>query len=397
MHKTALNTAKRSSLDTYRDAGELVLARRPAEPIYCFYRHVVRACAQEFLSGFPGDVLYAVKSNPAPVLIDALYAAGLRHFDTASLPEIRLVRERLPDARCYFMAPVRPMGAAGEAYRRWGVKDFVLDSEEELQKTLAETAARDLTLYVRLKTDVGGAVLELSSKFGAHEIDAVKLLKRVAESGCRVGIAFHVGSLCLDAEAFERALEICRGVLALANVPIHAVDVGGGFPAPYPGTAAPPLSEYFERIKAGAATLNLGDKVRLICEPGRGLSARHVARRPSHRPARRPHLPQRRHLRHLRRDDDPQLALHLSGARHAIEGERVRRINSTHKSFIAYGPTCDPLDVLPHPLELRRAPRPATSSSSASSPLPTPTARPSTASIPTRSSRSARPRRCRRA
>lgn len=353
MQKTALGKVARAPLTHYRDAAELVLARRPAEPVYCLYPHVARAHAREFLTGFPGDVLYAVKSNPAPELLDVLYAAGVRHYDTASLPEIRLVRERFPEARCYFMAPVRPIGAAAEAYRRWGIKDFVIDSHEEFEKTLSETGSRDITLFVRLKTDVGGAVIELSSKFGAHEFDAVHLLRRVAESGCRPAIAFHVGSLCLDADAFARALEICRDVLALADVPIVSVDVGGGFPAPYPGTSAPPPAQYFERIKEAAAALNLGPEVRLICEPGRGLSAHAISLVTQ--------VIGRRGDRLYLNDGIygsfaemmiPNSRFIYPARVMRIDGEGLRTINSSHKSFIVYGPTCDSVDMLPHPLDL---------------------------------------------
>jgi ornithine decarboxylase len=347
------NERLKQSVTALRDVGELIRTRRPSEPVYCLYPHVVRDIAGQFLTGFPGDVLYAVKSNPSLPLLDALYDSGVRHFDTASLQEIRLIKGRFPDARCYFMAPVRILGASAEAYERWGVRDFVLDSDEELEKILAETGARDLTLYVRLKTDVGGAILELSSKFGAHDLDAVRLLKRVAEAGCRPAIAFHVGSLCLDADAFGRALEICRNVLALANVPIVAVDVGGGFPAPYPGNSAPPLSLFFDRIKTAAKTLNLGGKARLLCEPGRGLSAHGmsvVTQIIGHR------------ADQLYMNDgiygsfaemlipNSRITYPLRVMR--LEEGRVRLVGGQSRPFITYGPTCDSLDVLPHPTDM---------------------------------------------
>jgi len=68
----------------------------------------VRQTAQRFLELFPGRVLYAVKCNPHPSVLRALYSAGIRHFDTASLPEIALIREKFPDAGAYFMHPVNP-------------------------------------------------------------------------------------------------------------------------------------------------------------------------------------------------------------------------------------------------------------------------------------------------
>jgi ornithine decarboxylase len=345
--------AATSSQPAFADTSELILKCAPTEPVYCLYRHIVTDIARQFLAGFPGDVLYAVKSNPAYALLDTLYAAGIRHFDTASLSEIRRIKERYADASCYFMAPVRFLGASGEAYKRWGVKDFVLDSDEEFEKILSETGARDLTIYVRLKTDVGGSMLELSSKFGVHDLDAVRLLKRVAESGCRPALAFHVGSLCLDADAFTRALEICRHVLALAGVPIVALDVGGGFPAPYPGNSAPPLSLFLERIKAAAISLGVLGKARLLCEPGRGLSA--------HGMSLIAQVIGRRADRVYINDGiygsfsemmipNARISYPLRGFRR--EDGRVHVLASEMRPFVTYGPTCDSLDVLPQAMDM---------------------------------------------
>ena len=65
---------------------------------------------RSFLELFPGRVLYAVKCNPHPSVLSALYDAGIRHFDTASLPEIALVRERSRMPAVYFMHPVKGRG-----------------------------------------------------------------------------------------------------------------------------------------------------------------------------------------------------------------------------------------------------------------------------------------------
>jgi ornithine decarboxylase len=80
---------------------------RPSYPVFCLRPHVLAATAKRFLSLFPGRVLYAVKCNPHPLVLRTLSEAGIRHFDTASLPEIAQVREAIPDAACYFMHPVK--------------------------------------------------------------------------------------------------------------------------------------------------------------------------------------------------------------------------------------------------------------------------------------------------
>ena len=61
----------------------------------CFWPERIAQTARRFLDGFPGKVLYAVKCNPHGIVLDAMYGAGIRNFDTASLNEIALVDERL--------------------------------------------------------------------------------------------------------------------------------------------------------------------------------------------------------------------------------------------------------------------------------------------------------------
>ena len=109
-----------------------------------------------------------------------MWTAGIRHFDTASLGEIEIVKGLLPDAICHFMAPVRLPGQAKAAFEKHGVTDFVVDSDSELDKLLAETGnPKKLRIFVRLVAQLGGALLEMSSKYGCRPEEAAKLLKRV--------------------------------------------------------------------------------------------------------------------------------------------------------------------------------------------------------------------------
>ena len=77
----------RLNLETYRSPEEVVAHLKPSYPVFCVRPHKIDAVARQFIEGFPGDVLYAVKCNPEPHMLDLLYQAGIRHFDTASLAE----------------------------------------------------------------------------------------------------------------------------------------------------------------------------------------------------------------------------------------------------------------------------------------------------------------------
>ncbi len=255
---------------------DLVAALRPEDPVHCIRPATLAAAAHDFVAAFPGDVLYAVKCNPDPGVLRALWAGGVRHFDCASPNEIALVRTMFADAHIHFMHPVKARGAIREAWMRHGVRDFVFDSAAELDKILGETAATGvdgaLGLVVRLALPKGDAVLDLSGKFGAEADEAVALLRAARPVAARLGIAFHVGSQCLEPLAWRRAFGVAGAVIAAAGVAIDIVDVGGGFPVVYPDVEVPPLGAFMAEIEAGFEAIDLPG-ARLWAEPGRALVA----------------------------------------------------------------------------------------------------------------------------
>jgi ornithine decarboxylase len=258
---------------------EAVVARaRPTDPLLCVRPASIAGAAKRFVDCFPGDVLYAVKCNPEPRILRALWAGGIRHFDCASLAEVALVRKLLPAAGIHFMHPVKSRPAIRDGFDVHGVTDFAFDSADELAKILQETVPVGLVgdppvlgLFVRLALPRGTAVYDLSGKFGAPLDEAIELLRAARPHTARLGIAFHVGSQCLEPDAYARAIALAGAAIAQCGVPIDIVDVGGGFPVSYPGMAPPPLGDYVAAI--GAAAAALPDKVQLWAEPGRALVA----------------------------------------------------------------------------------------------------------------------------
>jgi ornithine decarboxylase len=255
----------------------LVARERPSEPLVCLRPATIAAASRHFVEAFPGDVLYAVKCNPEPRVLRAVWAGGVRHFDCASLPEIALARRLLPRAGVHFMHPVKSRPAIRAAFQQYGVTDFALDSRAELEKILQETVRAELVgappvlgLFVRLAVKQGGAY-DLSGKFGVAVAEAAELLRLARPHAARLGVCFHVGSQCLDPSAYIRALALAAEAVALSGVAIDIVDVGGGFPVSYPGAVPPPLDDYVAAI--GEAAAGFGDGVTLWAEPGRALVA----------------------------------------------------------------------------------------------------------------------------
>ena len=332
---------------------DLVAVTRPEEPMHCLRPAALEAAARDFVQGFPGATLYAVKCNPEPAVLRALWRGGVRHFDCASAAEVALVRSMFPKAAIHFMHPVKARGAIREAWARQGVRDFVLDSAGELAKILEETgagAAEGLGLVVRLALPKGEAAYDLSGKFGAAPEEAAALLRAARPHAARLGLSFHVGSQCLDPLAWGRAIALAGQVVREAGVALEVLDVGGGFPAAYPGMEAPPpLGAFFAEIEDAAEEAGLGGCA-LWAEPGRALVAGGASVVVQVQ---------------LRRGD----ALYVSDGVYGALSDAAARMGfafparlirapegaapfSVLRDFVLFGPTCDSADRMPGPWAL---------------------------------------------
>ena len=334
------------SLKTYRSPEEVVSVLQPSYPVFCVRPHKIRAIARQFLEGFPGEVLYAVKCNPEAHILDTLYAAGIRHFDTASLAEVSLVADRLADAKTYFMHPVKSREAIHQSYQQYGVRHFVVDHVSELEKISEIVADRDdVVIVVRLAIHYDGAVYELSSKFGATVEEAITLVQKAIHKGFRYGVAFHVGSQCLDGDGFVQGLELVDQVINQAGESPVCVDVGGGFPGEYTNSQGQVMGQYFESIRYGLQKLSLPEDCLVLCEPGRALCVDGES------------LITQVHLRKnnaVYLNDgmygsfiEEKYKLHLP-----VRMVSTRRFSEQKKEFTIYGPTCDSLDIFPRTISL---------------------------------------------
>lgn len=261
-------------MERHSSALALVVGSGPDLPVHCLRPHAAEKAADWFVRHFPGDVLYAVKANPHPSVIDAVYKAGVRWFDVASVPEIELVSGRCPGATLAFMHPVKARSAIRRAYFDFGVRIFAVDSSAELAKLIAETGgAKDLHIIVRLAVSSDYAQHKLSGKFGAAGPEAVMVLREARAVAEELGVSFHVGSQCMRPEAWRVAMQSVSEIIRAAGVTVDIVDVGGGFPAAYPGLTPPPLIDYVEEIKNAFEEMPVLENADLWCEPGRALCA----------------------------------------------------------------------------------------------------------------------------
>lgn len=331
------------SMRSFADVSHMLRELRPIEPVYCIYPKRYGKAAGLFISGFPGRVLYAVKANDHPAIIRLLYDSGVRHFDCASLPEVARVAEVCPDARCYFMVPVRLRGAARTAQEEFGVRHFVVDHADGVVSLAGEIDMAKSVIFARMAVHHASAMADLSAKFGAPPSAIPALIAAIAKASAEPALAFNVGSSVTDPEAYRYGIGVAANVLQNLPQRLRLVDIGGGFALSYPGFPVPPISEYFAAVREGMAQLPLGEGGEILCEPGRALAAPGLSAV----------------VEVLARKDERLFIndgvygifweLRLKGHdRYPARAYReARAMQGAERGFRLYGPTCDNIDVLP--------------------------------------------------
>ena len=323
-----------------------IARQRPVQPVTLIRPHAARRAARFFAQKFPGRSLYAVKANPSPDLLRVLWESGITHYDVASIAEVRLVAEILPQAVQCFMHPVKAEEAIAEAYAL-GVRTFALDTMEELDKIVRATGgADDLNLCVRIRVSSDHSKLSLASKFGAEPEEMRALLLATRQVADALGICFHVGSQAMTPAAYAEAMERVRAAIVEAAVTVDLVDVGGGFPSVYPGMEPPALETYFEIISRAFESLPISYSAELWCEPGRALCAEYASVLVR---------VEKRRGDTLYINDGAYGALfdaaHI-GWRFPVRLVRDVQSDVRAMPFSFYGPTCDDLDHMAGPFHL---------------------------------------------
>ncbi len=332
----------------FKSVDELINTLKPNNPVYCIRPDSIKASTKFFKSKFPGKVLYAVKTNPHEFVLKNIINNGLTNFDAASVSEIQLIKKLKRDAHVYFMHTVKSREDIAKAYFDLGIRDFALDTKDELIKILESTKhANDLTLFVRLAISNEHAEIDLSRKFGALASEALGLIRLCKEHAKKVGISFHVGSQCMHKISFTKAIGEVGNLIRKTKIIPDIINVGGGFPSIYPDLNPEPLESYITEIKKSIENLKLNIKPELICEPGRAIVAE------SGSTIVKVNL---RKKQKLYINDGTYGSLFDAGVPNFILPSRMIQNGRAHSkkltAFNFYGPTCDSMDYMKGPFLL---------------------------------------------
>ena len=117
-------------MQKFKSVEQIINQLKPEKPIYCIRKNSIRSAVTYFKKNFPGKILYAVKTNPHPVVIKTIIDSGVEQFDVASTEEIKSIRNFSQTVKCSYMHTVKSRESIKEAYFHYGVKTFSLDTKD---------------------------------------------------------------------------------------------------------------------------------------------------------------------------------------------------------------------------------------------------------------------------
>jgi len=216
------------------------------------------------------EPFYAVKCNDDEAVLAVLAQLGTG-FDCASKGEIQKVMDLgVTQSRVIYANPCKQASHIKYAAAH-SVELMTFDNETELHKV--KKFHPQAKMVVRILPPANTKVqCQLGMKFGCHPKKVPQLLRVARELDIDVvGVSFHVGSGCYDANAYSAAVASARAVFNIAQAEgfqFNLLDIGGGFPGQQSaklsfeeicGVLRPALDNHFPE--------SMG--VRLIAEPGR--------------------------------------------------------------------------------------------------------------------------------
>ena len=335
-------------MQKFKTVDELISQLKPERPVYCIRKNSIHVASKTFQNKFSGKILYAVKTNPHPEVLKTIIKSGIENFDVASIKEIEDIRRASPNAKCHYMHTVKSRESIKEAYFKFGVKAFSLDTKDELIKIIESTNnAKDLELFVRVSVSNEHAEIDLSKKFGAPSSEATGLLRLAKQYAKKIGLSFHVGSQCMHPISYAKGITEIGNIIKRTKIIPDYLNVGGGFPTIYPDLIPQSLNNYFEEIKKSLQNLKLDKLPQIICEPGRAIVAE------SGSTIVRVNL---RKKQKLFINDGTYGTLFDAGTANIVYPSRLIKngkiISKKLTAFDFYGPTCDSMDYMKGPFLL---------------------------------------------
>ena len=174
-------------MDIYPTPAEVLRDALVDRPVLGFRPHAAARAAKWFVDHFPGETLYAVKANDLPAVLNTLFDAGIRHFDVASLTELRTM-SKFPGSDHAHHASREAKAFHRRSLSRSGVRTFALDLRRSWRRSRPQPATRRI-----LRLSFASHVLRPTAKFRLRGSSARPGARRRIYLPCSsaVGVSGH--------------------------------------------------------------------------------------------------------------------------------------------------------------------------------------------------------------
>ncbi|MFI1869662.1 phosphopantetheine-binding protein [Streptomyces jumonjinensis] len=243
------------------------LAERYGTPLYVYDLARVRTALEDLRAALPqpSRVYYSLKANPHPGLVAELRRGGARAEVTSRGELAAALAAGHPAAELMYSGPGKVRAELDEAISA-GMRTFSAESFGDLERigeaAVAQGVTADCVLRINAAGAPGQAGLRMTgapSQFG-FDLDGLRGERaRLLARGTRiVGMHFFPLTNARDEEGLRaelaQSVRTAAGLRDELGVPLHLLDLGGGFAAPYATPGERPV--YRELRTALAAVLD---------------------------------------------------------------------------------------------------------------------------------------------
>ncbi|MFI2378454.1 phosphopantetheine-binding protein [Streptomyces sp. NPDC018964] len=240
------------------------LVERYGSPLYVYDLARVRTALEDLRTALPQPcrIYYSLKANPHPALVAELRRGGARAEVTSRGELAAALESGHPAAELMYSGPGKVRAELDEAITA-GMRTFSAESFGDLERIGAAADAQGVTADCVLRINAAGAPGQAGlrmtggpSQFGFDLDDLAAHKARLLVKGTRiVGMHFFPLTNARDEESLRA--ELAQSVRTAARlkeelgIPLHLLDLGGGFAAPYATPGERPVYRGLRTALAG--------------------------------------------------------------------------------------------------------------------------------------------------
>ncbi|GAB2928256.1 phosphopantetheine-binding protein [Streptomyces heilongjiangensis] len=222
------------------------LVERYGSPLYVYDLARVRAALEDLRAALPQPcrVYYSLKANSHPDLVAELRRGGARAEVTSRGELAAALEAGHPAAELMYSGPGKVPAELDEAIAA-GMRTFSAESFGDLERIGAAADAQGVTADCVLRINAAGAPGQAGlrmtggpSQFGFDLDDLAEHGARLLVKGVRI-VGMHFFPLTNSRDEDGLVAELAQSVRTAAQlreelgIPLHLLDLGGGFAAPY--------------------------------------------------------------------------------------------------------------------------------------------------------------------